>query len=60
MELRLFRKNGEEFTRFKIPKAELNTVPAIAIKMYAAKPSKESSKFTYYELKGDYLNGKFN
>ncbi|OSA84089.1 hypothetical protein B2H84_03100 [Clostridium botulinum] len=59
MEMRLFKKNNEAWTRFKIPTKELNSISAVAIKMFAKEPTKVSSRFTYYEIKGDYLNGKF-
>lgn len=59
MILSLFPKNGEDWTRFKIPQKELNTPAALAIKMVAKNPTKVSSRYTYYEIKGDFLNGKF-
>lgn len=55
----LFKKGKEVWTRFKISKAELDSIPVLAIKMIAKEPTKVSSRFTYYELKGDFLNGKF-
>ncbi|MBE1304150.1 hypothetical protein G4W71_08970 [Clostridium botulinum] len=59
MEMKLFKKDNELWTRFKIFNKYLDSIPAIAIKLYAKKPTKVSSKYTYYEIKGDFLNGKF-
>jgi hypothetical protein len=59
MEMKLFRKDKQDWTRVKIPIKELNSVPAMAIKFFGYEPTKVTDKFTWYELKGDFLNGKF-
>ncbi|KEI94960.1 hypothetical protein N496_18485 (plasmid) [Clostridium botulinum A2B3 87] len=59
MEMKLFKKDNELWTRFKISNKYLDSISAIAIKLYAKKPTKVSSRYTYYEIKGDFINGKF-
>lgn len=59
MEMRLFKKDNKNWTRFKISNKYLTSIPALAIKMVAKKPTKVSSRFTYYEIQGDFLNGEF-
>lgn len=60
MEMKLFKKNKEDWTRVKIPVKELNSVPAMAIKFFGYEPTEVTDKFTWYELKGDFLMVSFN
>jgi hypothetical protein len=59
MQMKLIEKNSEDWTQFKISVKELNSIPALIIKAYGYEPIKVSSRYTYYEIKGDFLNGKF-
>lgn len=57
MEMRLFIKNKENWTRFKIGTKEIkNTPPKILLAL--GKPVKVSTRFYYWEKKGDFLNGR--
>lgn len=57
METSVIKMNGETWTRFKVKTKEL-PIYARLLKKYVdiAKPSKQSSIYTYFEIKGDLLN----
>ncbi|APU87016.1 hypothetical protein NPD8_3943 (plasmid) [Clostridium botulinum] len=42
----IIKKDNELWTRFKISNKYLNSIPAIAIKLYAKEPTKVSSRYT--------------
>lgn len=57
MGITLFKKNGEYWTRFKVGINFLNYIPPLILEILG-KPIKTSSRFYYWEKKGDFLNGK--
>ena len=59
MEVSLFTKNKETWTRFKISVNELELEDYRDIKSIAfilGEPIKKSSRYYYWEIKGDYVN----
>lgn len=57
MEMTLFTKNKENWTRFKIGLKEIYTMlPKVLFAL--GEPTKKSSRFYYWEKKGDFLNGR--
>ena len=53
----IFKRGGEIWTRFKIPVKDLAIYSAIIRKYVDIKnPTKKSSRYVYYECKGDLLN----
>jgi hypothetical protein len=56
MQLDLFEINGETWTRFKVLKSQYRIVEKILNKFGINKPSKESNRYIYFEVKGDFLN----
>lgn len=58
MEMSLFTKNKENWTRFKIGIKEMKIMPSKVL-LALGEPVKKSSRFYYWEKKGDYLNGRF-
>lgn len=57
MEIKIFEVAGEKFTRFKVRRKEYPLVKAILDKYGITIPVKKSSRFIYFEAKGDYING---
>ena len=60
MEISLFKKNSEIYTRFKVKLKEFDTwVWLLAVKYHidTSKPIKRNSKFIYFEKEGDWING---
>ena len=59
MEVSIFERDGETWTRFKIKAKELNIYVGL-IKKYVdvTNPVKKNSRFVYFECKGDLLNRK--
>lgn len=59
METSIFERNGETWTRFKVKVKDLG-IYACLIEKYAdiTKPAKKNSRFVYFEVKGDLLNGR--
>lgn len=64
MELKLIGKPNDKDSKtlFKIPLKEFNEVPGIAVWLVMAgvmlnNPTKKNSRFVYYTVDGDYLNG---
>lgn len=61
MEMSLFKKNSEIYTRFKVKLKEFDTwVWLLVIKYHVNtnKPVKQNSRFIYFEKEGDWINGK--
>lgn len=60
MEMSLFKKDGEVWTRFKVSVKQFRnwkTILEIKYSVDTRKPVKESSRYIYFEQKGDFLNG---
>lgn len=57
METKIFIRDGETWTRFKVKIREVG-VYAYMLKKYVDvdKPVRQSSRYAYYEVKGDLLN----
>ena len=57
METKIFIRDGETWTRFKVKIREVG-VYAYELKKYVDvdKPVRQSSRYAYYEVKGDLLN----
>ena len=57
METKIFLRDGETWTRFKVKIREVG-VYAYKLKKYVDvdKPVRQSSRYAYYEVKGDLLN----
>ena len=57
METSLIKKSGETWTRFKVKTKEVPIYASILRKYVdITKPSKQSSVYIYFEVKGDLLN----
>lgn len=59
MELSLIKRDGKTYTRFKIPVKEFENIQKAlkiiyCIDTYA--PTKESSRYKYFEKEGDWIN----
>ncbi|WP_170313634.1 hypothetical protein [Lacrimispora amygdalina] len=57
METSIIKKSGETWTRFKVKTKEV-LIYASILRKYVdiTKPAKQSSVYTYFEVKGDLLN----
>ena len=57
MKTSIFERDGETWTRFKVPVRDLKTYAQI-IRKYVDinSPVRKSSRYVYYERKGDLLN----
>ncbi|TCL40005.1 hypothetical protein EV210_101205 [Anaerospora hongkongensis] len=58
MELSIFEVAGETFTRFKVLKSQYPLYKGLLNKYGITTPAKQSSRYIYFEAKGDYLNSK--
>lgn len=58
MEMNLFEIAGEVHTRIKILKSQYSLFKKILASCGITKPSKASSRYIYFEIKGDLLNSK--
>ncbi|WP_462427227.1 hypothetical protein [Fusobacterium varium] len=58
MEMKLFKKGKERWTRFKVGVKEIQFLP-IEVIVALGYPIKKSSRFYYFEKKGDYLNERY-
>lgn len=57
MEISVFEKNGETWTRFKIKVKNFGIYSGLIKKYVDIKsPVKKNSRFIYFECKGDLLN----
>ena len=54
MELRLFTKNNEKWTRFKIGLKEIYTIPSKVL-LALGEPTKKTTRFYYWERKVIFL-----
>lgn len=57
MEMTLFTKNKENWTRFKVGVKQIYTIPP-KILLALGEPTKKTTRFYYWEKKGDFLNGR--
>ena len=53
----LFTKNKENWTRFKIGLKQIYTIPPTVL-LALGEPTKKTTRFYYWEKKGDFLNGR--
>ena len=58
MEMKLFEVAGEKYTLFKIVRSQYPMFKKILHSIGLVKPSKVSTRFVYFEAKGDFLNVK--
>lgn len=60
MEMSLIKKDKKDWTRFKLTLKEFSELKGLLDKfgIDTASPSKESSRFIYFEKEGDFLNGR--
>lgn len=61
MDMSLFKKDGKTFTRFKVPVKSFGKYRLMLEVKYGVdttKPVKISSRYKYFEKKGDWINGK--
>lgn len=56
MEMNLFEVAGEKYTRFKILLSEYRLLKKSLDRIGLTEPSKKSSRYIYFEAKGDFLN----
>ena len=59
MEMNLFKKDGVDWTRFKLSLKEFPKWQALLEIKYCidtSMPTKKSSRFIYFEKEGDFLN----
>jgi hypothetical protein len=56
MEMKLFEIAGERYTRIKVSLSQYRFVKNILAKHGITEPSKKSSRYIYFEVKGDLLN----
>lgn len=57
MEITLFTKNKENWTRFKVEATQIYTIPPKAL-LVLGEPTKKTTRFYYWEKKGDFLNSR--
>ena len=53
----LFTKNKENWTRFKVEVKQIYTIP-LKVLLVLGEPTKKTTRFYYWEKKGDFLNGR--
>lgn len=61
MDMTLFQKDGEDWTRFRISISQLwryGEYLKIKYGIDTSKPTKKNSRYIYFECKGDWLNEK--
>lgn len=61
MEMELFEKDGATWTIFKLTKKKLSSWRAVLRCMYGVdtdKPTKQNSRYIYFEKEGNWINGK--
>lgn len=57
MEISIFERDGKTWTRFKVKIKELRIYARLLKKWVDInKPVKQSSRFIYFEVEGDWLN----
>ena len=57
VEMTLFTKNKENWTRFKVGVKQIYTIPPKVL-LVLGEPTKKTTRFYYWEKKGDFLNGR--
>ena len=57
VEMTLFIKNKENWTRFKVGVKQIYTIPPKVL-LALGEPTKKTTRFYYWEKKGDFLNGR--
>ena len=57
VEMTLFTKNKENWTRFKVGVKQIYTIPPKVL-LALGEPTKKTTRFYYWEKKGDFLNGR--
>lgn len=57
VEMTLFTKNKENWTRFKVGVKQIYTIPPKVL-LVLGEPTKKTNRFYYWEKKGDFLNGR--
>lgn len=60
MEMALIKKDKKDYTRFKLTIKEFIELKPLLSKfgIDVDNPSKKSSRFVYFEVEGDFLNGR--
>lgn len=58
MEIRLFTVAGKTFTRFKVLISQYRMFGKILKSYGITKPTKQNSRYVYFEAEGDFLNAK--
>ena len=54
MEMTLFTKNKENWTRFKVGVKQIYTIPPKVL-LALGEPTKKTTRFYYWEKKGDFF-----
>ena len=61
MEMSIFKKDGKDYTRFKVRLKEFKSWQAFLEVKYCidtSDPVKKNSRYIYFEKEGDWINGK--
>lgn len=60
MEMSIFEKDGKVYTRFKITLKEFKTLRVLLMKygIDTSHPTKQNSRYIYFEKIGDWINRK--
>lgn len=61
MEMSIFEKDGNTYTRFKVKLKELKSWQGLLEIKYCidtSEPVKKNSRYIYFEKEGDWINGK--
>lgn len=58
MEMRIFERDGERWTRFKILLSQYRGFKKMMDNFGMTQPVKKNSRYIYFEAKGDFLNAK--
>lgn len=58
MDMKIIEINGETYTRFKVLRSQFQLFKSLLAAHGIKKPTKVSSRYVYFEAKGDYLNAK--
>ena len=58
MEVKIFEQDGERWTRFKVLVSQYCGFKEVLDSIGLKKPVKKSSRYLYFEVKGDVLNNK--
>lgn len=60
MEMKILKKDGKTYTRFKVRLKEFKSWRSLLIKygIDTSEPVKKNSRYIYFEKEGDCINGK--